>query len=109
MTFTNTRKDYVMRSTLNRAAASMIMAFAAGMPALGQQTQIAVRPGSGVVRTRDRGYRHTPRVLDEAARAKHAAKMQRRYLRWAWGEKFNPCISVERLQSRLRVDLGRHA
>lgn len=82
-----------MRSALNRAAASMIMAFAAGLPALGQQTQIAVRPGSGVVRTRDRGYRHTPRVLDEAARAKYASKMQRRYNRWADGLIENPCVS----------------
>ena len=65
-----------------------------------QQTQIAVRPGSGVVRTRERGYRHTPRVLDEAARAKHAAKMQRRYNRWADGLIENPCVSREQF-SRL--------
>lgn len=81
-------------------AAAGLMAFAVGLPALGQQTQIAVRPGSGVVRTRDRGYRHKPRVLDEAARARHAAKMRRRYQRWVEGLSMNPCVSREQF-SRL--------
>lgn len=94
-----------MRSTLNRAAASMILAFAAGLPALGQQTQIAVRPGSGVVLTRDRGYRHKPRVLDEAARARHAAKMQRRYVRWRDGLSMNPCVSREQFHRLIGIKI----
>lgn len=78
---------------LSKAAASLFLAFAAS---LGQQTQTAVRPGSGAIHTRDRGYRHKPRELEPLARAKHAAKMRRRYERWARGECFNPCVSVER-------------
>lgn len=78
------------RHALVVAALSM----AAGMPALGQRTQIAVRPGSGLILTRDRGYRHKPRELDPVARAKHAAKMRRRYARWFNGICFNPCISA---------------
>lgn len=82
-----------MRSSFNHAIAAALLAMTASMPPLGQQTQIAVRPGSGVVRTRDRGHRHKPRVLDEVARAKHASKMQRRYNRWADGLIDNPCVS----------------
>ena len=78
------------RHALVVAALSM----ASGMPALGQRTQIAVRPGSGLILTRDRGYRHKPRELDPVARAKHAAKMRRRYARWFNGICFNPCISA---------------
>lgn len=78
-------------------AAVLAMLFQA-MPPLGQQTQIAVRPGSGVVKTRDRGYRHTPRLLNEAARSKHAAKMKRRYVRWDRGLRCNPCVTHEQVQ-----------
>ena len=58
-----------------------MMAMAAGMPDLGQQREIATKPGSGVVRKRDRpqGFwgnkpKRTPRVLTDAQRAKHTAK-----------------------------------
>jgi hypothetical protein len=81
-------------NSLRNAAVAALMSVAAGMPALGQQTQIAVRPGSGLILTRDRGYRHKPRELDPVARAKHAAKMRRRYARWFNGVCFNPCISA---------------
>lgn len=83
-------------------AAAGLIAAAAGMPPLGQQTQIETRPGSGVVRERDkpRGfwgnkYKHVPRVLTPEQRAKHEAKMRRRFERWANGIINNPCLSLD--------------
>lgn len=80
--------------TINQAVAAALMALTSAMPPLGHQTHIAVRPGSGVVKTRNRGSRHTPRVRSEAARLKHAAKMRRRYYRWACGLLGNRCIDL---------------
>lgn len=76
-------------------AAALALAIAAGMPALGQQTQIVARPGSGIVSTRDRdGYKRKPRSRTPEQIARHEAKMKRRHLRWACGIAYNPCLSM---------------
>jgi hypothetical protein len=76
-------------------AAAIALAIAAGMPALGQQTEISARPGSGIVRTRDRdSYKRQPRSRSPEQIAKHEAKMKRRHLRWAHGIADNPCLSM---------------
>lgn len=80
-------------------AAAGLIAAASALPPLGQQTKIVERPGSGVVRERDKPHgfwgnkrKHKPRVLTDAQRAKHTAKMLRRYERWLSGIVNNPCI-----------------
>lgn len=92
-----------MHSKIAKLAAAGLLAAAAGLPPLGQQTQLNTRPGSGVVRERDKPHglwgnkrKHKPRTLTPEARAKHEAKMQRRYERWVAGIAENPCISAER-------------
>lgn len=84
-----------MRSTMGGLIG---IALSALPPLFNRHLPPAVQSGHGVTRVRDR--RHKPRVLDEAARAKHAAKMRRRYDRWVDGLIDNPCVSREQF-SRL--------
>lgn len=98
---------------LKMLAASGLLAMAAGMPPLGQQTRITERPGSGVVRERDKPHgfwgnkrKHKPRVLTPEARAKHEAKMRRRYERWAAGVANNGCLSLEQRVAILNRSRG---
>jgi hypothetical protein len=88
---------------MNRALVIAALSMSAGLPRLGQQTEIVARPGSGVVRERDKPHgfwgnkrKHMPRVLTDAQRAKHTAKMRRRYERWARGIIKNPCLRLSR-------------
>lgn len=85
-----------MKRTVNAAMLAAIL----GMPAgLGQQTEIATKPGSGVVRVAGRRPPRPKRTPEQIA--KHAAKLRRRYARWASGLAWNPCLSREQFRKLL--------
>lgn len=92
------------------AAAAIIGAAFAGMPeGLGQQRQIATRPGSGIVAKRDRptGFwgdprKHVPRVQTPEQRRKHLAKMERRFARWHDSLTSNPCIPLSQYEAAIQ-------
>ncbi len=90
------------RTHLGLAASAVLAVAALAMPeGLGQQLRTSLRPGSGGVAKRDRPtgfwgdpHLHVPRVLTPEQRAKHAAKLMRRYKRWDEGLLLNPCVSA---------------
>lgn len=84
----------MLKSITSHMVAAALLALASSMPPLGQQTQIATRPGSGVVRKRERNFRHVPRQRTPEQIAKHKAKLHRRFERWIDGLAFNPCVSA---------------
>lgn len=88
-----------MTHPIRRAAAAATLAVATGLPSLGQQTEIATKPGSGVVRMASRRPPRPKRTPEQIA--KHAAKLRRRYARWASGLARNPCLSREQFRKLL--------
>jgi hypothetical protein len=87
----------MLKSVASRLAAAGILAVVAALPPLGQQAQIATRPGSGVVRKRERNFRHVLRQRTPEQIAKHKAKLARRFERWIDGLVFNPCVSAAQM------------
>jgi hypothetical protein len=80
-----------MRRNSSLVATALMTALAQGIPALGQQTSIVTRPGSGITRTSG-GHKSKPERTPEQI-ARHAAKLRRRYLNWTCGIWDNPCLS----------------
>lgn len=96
------------------AQALMLAAMHAMPSGLGQQQQIATRPGSGVAAKRDRPtgfwggpYRHVPRERTPEQRSKHAAKLLRRRHRWLRGLAHNPCLAAQAQAKALAAAAGK--